>query len=318
MRLLPGSARRVAFHIACPLLHAACLSTGLVACGGSDVEDGGAAIVDGAGGASGAAMPSGHAGAGVAGQGGAASAKAGAGGKSGHAGAAGKSGQGGIAGFPSQGIGGASAGKGGSAGGGGATNPPPPMNSCPAVTYPSGVTLQLFPDAAFTAQYANLGVLSCALPSCFIDVLNLVSPDGTVHDVHVALATHFELYEMVREDVDPHGTGGVDPAHAYTTKVLVDPGTMAHLESMRQIYGGPVDIWSGFRSPQNQKATCQSICGQDYCADGSCLKNSRHMWGAAADVSLDYTDAATKAGFAFVYQEAAGGAHLHVDMQSCN
>ena len=50
----------------------------------------------------------------------------------------------------------------------------------------------------------------------------------------------------------------------------------------------------------------------------TCAKNSRHMWGAAADMSLAYETAANDVGFPFVYHENGGtGAHLHVDMQAC-
>ena len=50
----------------------------------------------------------------------------------------------------------------------------------------------------------------------------------------------------------------------------------------------------------------------------TCAKNSRHMWGAAADMDLKYESAATQASFPFVFHENGGtGAHLHVDMQAC-
>lgn len=326
----------------------------LAACSG-DGEDGGGTLIlpgdEGAGGSSGASgsSPAGAAGvSGGSGQSGSAGASAGKGGASGSAGtgatggASGASGKGGASG----GTGGSSAGSGGSgasgkggasggtggaggaggagtAGKGGAAGSSGGPAGCPSITYPSGVVLQTKPDATLAAEYAKLGVSSCTLPKCFLDTLDLQSPDGAKHDVHVMLAPHFSLYEMVRSEVDPNSTGGVDKANAYSTSVLVDPVAMDYLEKLRTAYGGPVNITSGFRSPMHQHAVCQSICGQNQCTDASgtvtCAKNSRHMWGAAADMSLMYEAAAKTAGFPFVFHENGGTApHLHVDTQSCN
>ena len=206
-----------------------------------------------------------------------------------------------------------------------ATNPPPPPpapSGCAPVTFPSGITLNTVADAALTADYAALSVSACTVPKCFLDVTSLVSPDGTKHDVHVKVGAHFSLYELVHTDVDPNGTGDVDAAHAYSTKVLVSVDLVAHLDTLRDDYGGPVTLTSGFRSPAHQHAVCESLCGASQCTDSSgavtCAKNSRHMWGAAADMDLAYESAANAAGFAFVFHENGGtGAHLHVDMQSC-
>lgn len=197
-----------------------------------------------------------------------------------------------------------------------------PPSGCPAVTFPSGLVLDTVKDDALTAQYVALGVTGCAAPSCFIDVTSLTSPDGSTHDVHAKIADHFELYELIATEVDPNATGNVDPAHAYSTRVLVDPNLVSHLETMRGIYGSAVTLTSGFRSPPHQRAVCESICGAPSCTDASgtvtCAKNSRHMWGAAADMSLVYESAATAAGFPFVFHEGGGTApHLHVDMRAC-
>ena len=137
------------------------------------------------------------------------------------------------------------------------------------------------------------------------------------------LADHFTFYEYVATEIDPKGTGSPDPANGYSMRVLIDASMMSHLEKLRLAYGSPVNITSGFRSPPHQKAICNSICGKDQCTDASgavtCAKNSRHMWGAAADMSLMYESAANMAGFPFVFHENGGtGPHLHVDMQSCN
>lgn len=285
---------------------------------GTSAGKGGASGTAGAGGsAGGASGGSGSSAGGASGKGGA---SGGTGGSSAGSGGSGASGKGGASG----GTGGASgAGGAGTAGKGGAAGSAGSPGGCPSISYPSGVVLQTKPDAALAAEYTKLGVSSCTLPKCFLDTLDLQSPDGTKHDVHVMLAPHFSLYEMVRSEVDPSSTGGVDKANAYSTSVLVDPVAMDYLEKLRTAYGGPVNITSGFRSPMHQHAVCQSICGQNQCTDASgtvtCAKNSRHMWGAAADMSLMYEAAANAAGFPFVFHENGGTApHLHVDTQSCN
>ncbi|MFI5300113.1 MAG: hypothetical protein ACHREM_18655 [Polyangiales bacterium] len=197
------------------------------------------------------------------------------------------------------------------------------VSACPAVVYPSGLTLVPVEDATIEAAYAALGAASCTTPKCFLDVTDLRAPDGSSVDIHALVAAHFELYELLATEVDPNGTGSVDVAHAYSTKVLVSPDLVAHLETLRVDYGAAVDLTSGFRSIAHQRALCMSICGADQCTDSTgavtCARNSRHMWGAAADMDLKYEAAANAASFPFVFHENGGtGPHLHVDMQACN
>lgn len=211
----------------------------------------------------------------------------------------------------------AAAGAPGGAGSAGATG-----DGCEPLTFLSGVTIATRPDPSLTALYEALGVQACTLPKCFIDVTDLKSPDGTPLTLDVKLAPHFTLYELVGTDVDPNGTGAPDPSNAYSLRVLVSPDLVAHLEQLRVLYGAAVYITSGYRSPQHQKELCNQICGADQCTDGSgqvtCAKNSRHMWGAAADMDLKYEQSAIDAGFPFVFHEGGGTApHLHVDMQAC-
>ena len=233
----------------------------------------------------------------------------------------------GPGGAPTQGAGGAPAMGAGGAPAMGAGGAPTmgaggmPNNGCDSLKFPS-VELVTVPAADITAEYDALGVTGCESPKCFLDVTDLKSPDGTAHDIHVAVSPNFQLYELVGTDVDPNGTGNVDPGAAYSTRVLLSVNLVEHLQKLREIQGGPVNITSGFRSPAHQHAICQSICGANQCTDGSgavtCARNSRHMWGAAADMSLTYESAANAAGFAFVYHENGGTApHLHVDMQAC-
>lgn len=175
-------------------------------------------------------------------------------------------------------------------------------SNCGTLHFPSA-SIPTVADAAMTAQYAALGT-SCSIPKCFIDTSKV--------DVNTQLSPSFTLHELVASEID----GG------YGTKVLVDPALVSHLQSLRDHHGSAVSITSGFRSPNHQHAVCQSICGANQCSSGgvvTCAKNSRHMWGAAADMSLAYESAANQASFPFVFHENGGtGAHLHVDMQSCN
>jgi hypothetical protein len=210
----------------------------------------------------------------------------------------------------------------GQAGGGAAGSGQGGAEGCAPLSFLSGVKIATRTDPGLTALYEDLNVSTCSVPVCFIDTLDLKDDQGNPLDLKVKLAPHFTLYEIVRTEVDPNGTGAVDAGNAYSTTVLVAPDLLEHLEQLRVNYGGAVNLTSGFRSPQHQKDLCQSICGSDQCTDGNgtvtCARNSRHMWGAAADMSLMYETAADSAGFAFVFHENGGtGAHLHVDMQSC-
>jgi hypothetical protein len=195
-------------------------------------------------------------------------------------------------------------------------------SSCAPIVFPSGLAVATVEDATIAAAYAALDATSCDTPLCFVDVADLRAPDGTPINVHAMISAHFQLYELVASEIDPNRTGAVDLAHAYSTRVLVSPDLVAHLESLRIAYGAPVDLTSGFRSIGHQRALCQAICGADQCADATgtvtCARNSRHMWGAAADMGLPYESAANAAGFPYVFHENGGTApHLHVDMQAC-
>jgi hypothetical protein len=203
-----------------------------------------------------------------------------------------------------------------------ADNPPPKPGECAPITYPSGVAIVTVADPDLTAKYASLHATSCTVPVCFLDLEDLRSPDGTELDVDVQLSDHFTLREIVRTEIDG----------SFSKRVLVDRVFVEKLEALRVAAGEEVTLNSAFRSPEHQEATCQSVCGCAQCvSDGrggnrcgnaggkvTCAKNSRHMWGAAADMSLGFSGAARKAGFPFVFEEFGGsGPHLHVDMKEC-
>src|SRR5262249_55309702 len=156
----------------------------------------------------------------------------------------------------------------------------------------------------------------------FIDVDDLRADDGTPQTLDVQLSDHFTLREIVATEV----TG------SWGSKVLVDSSFVGKLEKMREAMGADIPISSGFRSPDHQHATCRGLCGCDQCVSNghggnrcgngggkvTCAKNSRHMWGAAADMRLTFSSAARQAGVPFVFEEFGGsGPHLHIDMKAC-
>jgi hypothetical protein len=184
------------------------------------------------------------------------------------------------------------------------------------VHYPN-VTIQSVPDATMTALYDSIASGSCfPSPQCFLDLNNLRDPDtGASLDVHVNVSPHFQLYEFVATEL----------AGGYTHFALVEPSLVTHLESLRAAEGGnPLGIASGFRSPQHQMATCQSICagGASCCPSAShpCGCRSEHEWGRAADLSIASTEYTAYGGYA----QTAGlpdclleVGSFHVDVSPC-
>jgi predicted small lipoprotein YifL len=188
--------------------------------------------------------------------------------------------------------------------------------TCPPVHYPSAV-IQSVPDAAMTALYDSIASGSCfPSPHCFLDLNHLVDPStGATLDVHVMLSPHFELNEFVATEL----------AGGYTHFALVAPELVSRLESLRAAEGGnPLGIASGFRSPQHQTATCQSICpgGASCCPSAShpCGCRSEHEWGRAADLSIPSTSYtaygadAHSVGFPDCLLEVGS---FHVDVSPC-
>jgi hypothetical protein len=191
------------------------------------------------------------------------------------------------------------------------------------VTYPSGVTILTKPDPVLSASYAGLQTGACEVPTCFLDVGDLRTPAGEALTLDVPLSEHFTLRDLVQTEVDAK----------FSTSVLVVAPFVEKLEAMRNAAGTTPTINSGFRSPLHQAAVCKSICGCAQCvSNGSggnrcgggggtvtCARNSRHMWGAAADLALSFASASRTAGFPFVFQEFGGsGPHLHVDLKDCH
>lgn len=182
-----------------------------------------------------------------------------------------------------------------------------PENGCPVLTYPSGIKIQTVPNAAMTATYEGHLKAGETAPKCFLDVTKLYDPDThETYDLSVEVAAHFQLAELVGTEVD----------QGYGNFVLLSPAAVASLEAFRQDAGVPVYVNSGYRSPKHQEDVCESICGDPYGCPGLCSNNSRHMWGDAFDLPLEfygtyYTQLACDDGFKFAYLES--GTHLHVD-----
>ena len=175
------------------------------------------------------------------------------------------------------------------------------------LTFQSGISIQTVTNAAMTASYANHLASGQTAPTCFLDVTHLDDPHtGATYDMSVYVATHFQLSELVGTEVD----------QGYGNFVLLSPAAVASLETLREDIGGPVSINSGFRGPRHQEDVCRSLCGDPLGCSGTCANNSRHMWGDAFDLPLEFynthdTGLACDAGFKFTYLES--GTHLHID-----
>ncbi len=175
---------------------------------------------------------------------------------------------------------------------------------CPVNSYPSGVSIQTFPDATATAEYDAISDIgSYPKPMCFLNLDRLYDPSARImHPLSVKLAPHFALDELVGTELP------------YSHAALVSPTLVSKLEAFRTNWGKAVSLTSGYRSPTHQRAVCRDICGQDSCPQ-TCAARSRHSWGDAVDVGVyptqAHADAACKALFNFVYLE---GNHLHLDL----
>jgi hypothetical protein len=178
---------------------------------------------------------------------------------------------------------------------------------CPALTYPSGVKIQTFADATMTATYANHLASGESAPQCFLDVDRLVDPDtAQVFPITVNVAAHFTLDELV----------GTEVTQGYGHLVIMLPAAVDSLERFREALNTAVSVISGFRSPKHQEDVCNSLCGNPLGCPGTCANNSRHMFGDAFDLPLEFytthdEQLACDAGFKFAYLES--GTHLHID-----
>jgi len=188
-----------------------------------------------------------------------------------------------------------------------AAAPAPDPSGCPVLTYPSGIKVQTVKSAAMTASYTGHLKAGQAAPQCFLDVTNLRNPvTQEKYSISVNVSAHFQLDELV----------GTEVSQGWGNFVLLNPNTVASLEAFRVSAGFAVSVNSGFRGPKHQESVCIGICGNPLGCSGTCSNSSRHMWGDAIDLPLEfysskYTDFACNDGFNYTYLEA--GTHLHID-----
>lgn len=188
-----------------------------------------------------------------------------------------------------------------------AAPPPPDPSGCPVLTYPSGIKIQTVKSVAMTASYAGHLKSGQSAPQCFLDVSNLRNPStNEKYSISVKVAAHFQLDELV----------GTEVSQGWGNFVLLNPTTVASLEAFRVGAGVSVSVNSGFRGPKHQESVCIGICGDPLGCSGTCSNSSRHMWGDAIDLPLDfyspqYSKLACDGGFNYTYLEA--GTHLHID-----
>jgi hypothetical protein len=194
-------------------------------------------------------------------------------------------------------------------------DPKPGITDGCVLTYPSGVAIQgVKTPSTVKSEYQARG---CALPfTCMIDVRDMkdANTGKTLSYNHVQLSAHFTLRELTATSA------------ARSPYVFIDPELVTHLELTRGAYGNPIAINSGFRSAAHQAATCKSMCGHASCTNSSgsvtCALCSRHMAGTAADTKHSSPKCAlagkacSPGKFDFIYNEKAGGDHLHMEMKT--
>lgn len=205
----------------------------------------------------------------------------------------------------------------------GAAAPADP-GACPLLTFPSGQTVQTYPDAEATADYqalltgATATDKSCfTAPACFIDLCRLVkngtSAGGGIslgngyYLDNLKLSKNFRLWEFVRYSA------------AFGSLALLDPKLVEALQALGDELDRPITVSSGYRSPAHQKSVCQSVCNAESC--GACAKFSQHIWGRGADLQVSegsiyciLVHAAAESGASYCLAEWTGvNPHLHFD-----
>ena len=133
----------------------------------------------------------------------------------------------------------------------------PTPGDCPALTFPTEVTIQLRPDTALSAEHDGE-------VTCFLDSEQLIAPDGvTVYDASVKLSSHFRLSEFASVAASPH--------------MLLDPALVAMLETMRIGLGSAISPKLTYHSPTALAASC----GQQESPPGHCESDEISRGSAA-------------------------------------
>lgn len=148
---------------------------------------------------------------------------------------------------------------------------PPAPGDCPALTFPSGVALQLRPVDAL-ATTSDL--------SCFLDPGLLYDPEAhVVHPSSVKLANNFRLSEF--------------GAASDTTAFALEPGLVQTLQSMREQLARSISIDTGFTTPDGLSASCAT--DELFCqAEG--LTRGEGIFIRSGAPSTDVVAAAAEAG----------------------
>ena len=147
----------------------------------------------------------------------------------------------------------------------------PPYNS--SVVYPSGLRLNLVTAQSLTSSYPAPGQnpFGSSRARHYERVGHFMDLSHTPQTAQVA--TDFRLSEYVAPVVQR------GDRYAY-----VDPQIVLHAQQIRSGLGRPININSGYRSPEHN----HDVGGATY---------SRHLYGDAADIDVDQTrsDAASRA-----------------------
>jgi hypothetical protein len=175
--------------------------------------------------------------------------------------------------------------------------------------YPSVSIRGMAAPAVFRNSYKGCS----ASPSCVIDANNITDAktNKKLTFKMVQLSPHFSLYDMA------HTTIATSPY------IYVDPQMIKDLEATRVAYGSTMTVNSGYRSPLHQQHICQGICGASSCPH-TCAKCSNHSSGNAVDLKHSSpkcalgSKACNPGKFHLIYNEKAGGDHLHIDLGSQN
>ncbi|MCS6900657.1 MAG: D-Ala-D-Ala carboxypeptidase family metallohydrolase [Myxococcales bacterium] len=173
--------------------------------------------------------------------------------------------------------------------------------------YPSVSILGIPTPARVSYSYTSRGCSEA--PSCVIDINNILDAKTRQKLSYktVKLSPNFSLSELTHQSA------------ASSPYVYVDPEFVRRLQATRDSYGAPMHVNSGYRSPIHQNKVCMGMCGKPSCP-GTCAQCSNHMGGQAVDLqhSSPKCSLAKKScnpgEMHLIFNEKAGGDHLHIDI----
>jgi uncharacterized membrane protein YgcG len=177
--------------------------------------------------------------------------------------------------------------------------------------YPSVSILGIPTPARVSESYRSRGCSGA--PACVIDINNIVDAKTRqkLSFKTVKLSPNFSLSEMTHQSANS------------SPYVYVDPEFIKRMQATRESYGAAMNVNSGFRSPIHQNKICMGMCGKASCS-GTCARCSNHMGGQAVDLkhSSPKCSLAKKScnpgKMHLIFNELAGGDHLHIDIGSSN